>query len=179
MAFSAKQMSLMVATLGLLSFFFGVIAENKKPASGIPIPGKDVVICKYPGDRTVVWGYLSVMFLTASSVADLFLLLHFSGTLPSLSSSIGVAGLAAVLLLWPTITEQIHLTRNIHHNLETDCPTAKTGLLGGGAFVSLDAALFWLVCLMLAANSREDFLEELEESRRGEHGTIDDVKSAA
>ncbi|CAI0420504.1 unnamed protein product, partial [Linum tenue] len=71
-------------------------------------------------------------------------------------------GLAAALLLWPTITEQLHLSRNVHRNLETACPTAKTGLLGGGAFVSLDSSLFWLVALMLAANVREDYFDEVE-----------------
>lgn len=30
MAFTTKQMSLIVATFGALSFIFGVIAENKK-----------------------------------------------------------------------------------------------------------------------------------------------------
>ncbi|KAG4931170.1 hypothetical protein JHK86_048131 [Glycine max] len=40
------------------------------------------------------------------------------------------AGLAAAMLLWPTITEHIHLTRNVHQNLSYECPTAKTGLLG-------------------------------------------------
>lgn len=70
------------------------------------------------------------------------------------------SGLAASLLLWPTITEQLHLTRNVHRNPNTDCPTAKTGLLGGGAFVSLDSALFWLVALMLADNAREDHFDE-------------------
>lgn len=64
------------------------------------------------------------------------------------------------MLLWPTIVEQGHLSKNVHHNLETTCPTAKTGLLGGGAFVSLDSALFWLVALMLADNAREDYFEE-------------------
>lgn len=69
--------------------------------------------------------------------------------------------MAAALLLWPTITEQLHIIRNVHHNLET-CPTAKTGLLGGGAFVSLDASLFWLVSLMLADNAREDYFDEVD-----------------
>lgn len=74
----------------------------------------------------------------------------------------GTAGLAAALLLWPTISEQLHITRNIHHNLQTDCPTAKTGLLGGGAFLSLNSALFWLVSLMLADNAREDYFVEID-----------------
>lgn len=64
------------------------------------------------------------------------------------------------MLLWPTITEQIHLTHKVHHELDYACPTAKTGLLGGGAFLSLDSCLFWLVALMLADNAREDYLDE-------------------
>ncbi|RYR26114.1 hypothetical protein Ahy_B02g060270 isoform B [Arachis hypogaea] len=69
-------------------------------------------------------------------------------------------GLAATMLLWPTITEQMHLQRNVHNNLTYTCPTAKTGLLGGGAFLSLDSSLFWLIALMLADNAREDFMDE-------------------
>ena len=72
--------------------------------------------------------------------------------------------MAITLLVWPTVTEQIHLTRNVHHNLEAACPTAKTGLLGGGAFLSLDSSLFWLVALMLAGNAREDYFDEIEEN---------------
>lgn len=83
------------------------------------------------------------------------------------------AGLAAALLLWTTITEQLHLSRNVHHNLQTACPTAKTGLLGGGAFVSLDSSLFWLVALMLADNAREDYFEEVEKDVKGGYGQID------
>lgn len=77
------------------------------------------------------------------------------------------AALAIVLLLWPTITEQLHRTNNIHHNLETSCPTAKTGVLGGGAFLSLDSCLFWLVALMLADNARADFFGESEDVSSG------------
>lgn len=69
-------------------------------------------------------------------------------------------GLAGAMLLWPTIQEQVHQAHNIHSNLNSDCPTAKTGLLGGGAFLSLDSSLFWLVALMLADNAREDYLDE-------------------
>ena len=82
------------------------------------------------------------------------------------------SGLAAALLLWPTLTEHFHILYNVHHNLQTDCPTAKTGLLGGGAFVSIDASLFWLVTLMLAHNAREDYLEDLEQDNKGEYGPI-------
>lgn len=82
------------------------------------------------------------------------------------------AGLAAALLLWPTLTEQLHIVHNVHRNLNTECPTAKTGLLGGGAFVSLDASLFWLVALMLADNAREDYFDEAEKDPKGEYGQI-------
>lgn len=41
-----------------------------QPAAGIPVPGLNgaSVTCKYPADRTVVLGYLSVAFLVASTV---------------------------------------------------------------------------------------------------------------
>ncbi|XP_057477825.1 uncharacterized protein LOC130765427 [Actinidia eriantha] len=186
MAFTAKQMSLIVATFGVLSFIFGVVAENKKPASGTPITGKDVVICKYPSDPTVVLGYLSAAFVIASTVAGYLSLFYpYKGkSIPQsalfrspsftvfFNIALGTAGLAAAFLLWPTITEQLHLVRNVHHNLETTCPTAKTGLLGGGAFLSLDASLFWLVSLMLADNAREDYFDEVESGGKGEHGHV-------
>ncbi|XP_057958870.1 uncharacterized protein LOC131151619 [Malania oleifera] len=193
MAVTMKQMSVIVATLGVLSFIFGVIAENKKPASGTPITGKGVVICKYPSDPTVALGYLSVVFLIASTVAGYLSLFYpykgksipngalFRSTSFSVffNIALGTAGLAAAFLLWPTITEQLHLSHNVHHNLETDCPTAKTGLLGGGAFLSLDASLFWLVSLMLADNAREDYFEEAEEDRKAERGGRNNIKGSA
>uniref|UniRef100_A0A2N9EF43 Uncharacterized protein n=1 Tax=Fagus sylvatica TaxID=28930 RepID=A0A2N9EF43_FAGSY len=176
MAVTMKLMASMVALFGVVSFIIGVIAENKKPAAGTPIPGKDVVICKYPSDPTVVLGYLSVAFLIATTVAGYFSLFYpYKGkSVPQgaffrstsfvvfFNIAIFTAGLAGAMLLWPTITEQLHLSRNVHHNLNTDCPTAKTGLLGGGAFLSLDASLLWLVALMLADNAREDYFEETE-----------------
>uniref|UniRef100_A0A1J3JE32 Uncharacterized protein n=1 Tax=Noccaea caerulescens TaxID=107243 RepID=A0A1J3JE32_NOCCA len=176
MAFSMKQMSLIVSSLGVLSFIFGVIAENKKPANGTPIHGKGVIICKYPSDPSVALGCLSVAFLLLCTVAG-YKSLFFSYRGKSVpksvlfkSTSFSVffniasitSGLALFLLIWPTITEQLHMTRNVHRNLETDCPTAKTGLLGGGAFLSLDSCLFWLVALMLADNVREDHLDGFE-----------------
>ncbi|KAG5549371.1 hypothetical protein RHGRI_014650 [Rhododendron griersonianum] len=72
------------------------------------------------------------------------------------------AGFAAALLLYTTVSEHILLTHNVHHDLDTQCPTAKTGLLGGAAFASLDSALFWLVALMLGTNVREDYFGETE-----------------
>jgi len=182
-------MSLIVATFGALSFIFGVIAENKKPASGTAITGKGVVICKYPSDPTIVLGYLSVVFLIACAVSGYLSLFYpykgksipqaalfqSTGFLVFFNIALGTAGLAGALLLWPTITEQMHLTRNVHHNMKTSCPTAKTGLLGGGAFVSLDSALFWLVSLMLADNAREDYFSEvgeLDDGAKGEAGPV-------
>ncbi|ESQ54082.1 hypothetical protein EUTSA_v10026302mg [Eutrema salsugineum] len=176
MAVTMKHMSLIVSLFGVLSFVLGVIAENKKPASGTPINGKGVIICKYPSDPTVALGYLSAAFLLACTVAgykSLFISYKgksvpnsvlFKSTSFSVFFNIALitSGLALSLLLWPTITEQLHLTRNVHRNLETSCPTAKTGLLGGGAFVSLDSCLFWLVALMLADNAREDHFDEVE-----------------
>lgn len=181
MAITIKQMSLIVGTLGTLSFICGVIAENKKPPSGTPIPSKGGVICKYPSDPSVVLGYLSTAFLVASIVAGYLSLFYpykgksvphsvfFQSTSFTVFFNIAVftGGLAATLLLWPTITEQIHLSRKVHSNPEAQCLTAKTGLLGGGAFVSLDSSLFWLVALMLADNAREDYFEELESSHKG------------
>jgi hypothetical protein len=186
MALTVKQMSLIVAFFGILSFVFGVIAENKKPASGTPTTEKGVVICKYPADPTVVLGYLSFAFLIAASVVGFVSLFYpykgkslpqaalFQSTSFVIFFNIAVftAGLAGALLLWPTITEQLHLKNNVHRNLKTECPTAKTGLLGGGAFVSLDSALFWLVALMLADNAREDYFEEVEKDTKGEYGQI-------
>ncbi|KAL3512560.1 hypothetical protein ACH5RR_025277 [Cinchona calisaya] len=174
MALTMKTMSLIVASLGVLSFIFGVVAENKKPPFGTPVTMKGFVICKYPHDPTVALGYLSAVFLLASSVAGYYSLFYpykgksvprgalFRNTGFSVFFNIALAltGLALAMLIWPTITEQLHLSHKIHHNLKTGCPTAKTGLLGGGAFLSLDSALFWLVSLMLADNARQDYLEE-------------------
>ncbi|XP_020228260.1 uncharacterized protein LOC109809377 [Cajanus cajan] len=174
MAVTVKLMALTVTFFGLLSFILGVIAENKKPAAGTPVASKDGVTCKFPGDPTVALGYLSVAFLIASTVAGYVSLFYpykgksvpqgvlFKSTSFAVFFNIALfsTGLAATLLLWPTITEQLHLSRNVHHDLKYTCPTAKTGLLGGGAFLSLDSSLFWLIALMLAGNAREDFLDE-------------------
>ncbi|XP_041021066.1 uncharacterized protein LOC121262598 isoform X1 [Juglans microcarpa x Juglans regia] len=186
MAVSVRLMATIVAFCGIVSFIFGVIAENKKPASGTPITGKGVVVCKYPSDPTVALGYLSVVFLIATTVAGYLSLFYpYKGrSIPQaalfkstsfvvfFNIAIFTAGLAGTLLLWPTITEQIHLARNVHHNLNTDCPTAKTGLLGGGAFLSLDASLFWLIALMLADNAREDYFDETGKDGVVEQGQV-------
>lgn len=174
MAASIKHMALAVSLFGFISFILGVIAENKKPASGTPIPAKDGVTCKFPSDPTVALGYLSVVFLIASTVVGYLSLFYpykgksvpqgvlFKHTtfLVFFNIALFLSGLAATLLLWPVITEQIYLSRKVHLDANYACPTAKTGLIGGGAFLSLDSCLFWLVALMLADNAREDHFEE-------------------
>ncbi|XP_061346278.1 uncharacterized protein LOC133291938 [Gastrolobium bilobum] len=174
MALTVKQMALIVSCFGILSFILGVVAENKKPAYGTPVTDNNGVTCKFPADPTVALGYLSAAFLIASTVAGFFSLFYpydgrsvpqgvlFKSTSFMVFFNIALfsTGLAATMLLWPTITEQIHLTRNVHHDVNYTCPTAKTGLFGGGAFLSFNSSLFWLVALLLADNAREDFFDE-------------------
>ncbi|XP_004501257.1 uncharacterized protein [Cicer arietinum] len=188
MAATIKQMALLVSIFGVISFILGVVAENKKPGSGIPITVKNGVTCKYPSDPTVALGYLSVVFLVASTVVGYLSLFYpykgksvpqgilFKNTsfLVFFNVALFSAGLAATMLLWPTITEQIHLTRKVHLDADYACPTAKSGLLGGGAFLSLDACLFWLVALMLADNAREDYFDEA----KGENKILTDSYNA-
>ncbi|KAL0330087.1 UNVERIFIED_CONTAM: hypothetical protein Sradi_4995400 [Sesamum radiatum] len=182
MAVTPMQYAMVVTVLGLASFLFGIFAELKKPASGHVISGKGVVICKYPSNLSVVYGYISTAFLAASCVAGYYSLFYpYKGrAVPRAaifcsrwcSSYFSVASattvVAAAFLLWPTVQEHIHHIHNIHTDLEFTCPTAKTGLLGGGAFMSLNSALFWLVSLMLVTNAREDYFE-LEENEKKEY----------
>lgn len=82
------------------------------------------------------------------------------------------------MLLWASITEHLHLSRNVHHNMDTGCPTAKTGLFGGAGFLALDASLFWLVCLMLADNARDDYFGGGEEDLKGDYGQVYETEFA-
>ncbi|CAL0333039.1 unnamed protein product [Lupinus luteus] len=183
MAATMKQMALIVSFFGFVSFILGVLAENKKPPAGTPVQHGNGVTCKYPADPTVALGYLSTAFLIASTVAGYLSLFYpYQGkSVPQgvlfkyttftvfFNVSLFTAGLAATMLLWPTITEQIHLSKNVHSDPKYECPTAKTGLLGGGAFLSLDSSLLWLIALMLAGNVREDFFDE-QDGDKGEFG---------
>ncbi|XP_058113437.1 uncharacterized protein LOC131256567 [Magnolia sinica] len=185
------QIALSVAAFGSLAFIFGVIAENKKPAAGIPFSGKDVVICKYPSDPTVALGSLSVVTLFVATILGVVSMFYpykgksvptealFRSTtlLVFFVIAMSVSVLAEAMMMWATITEGLHRVRNVHHNLNTQCPTAKTGLFGGAAFLALDAALFWLVCQMLTLNAREDYLEE--EDPKGEYGHIHTTEYSA
>lgn len=66
--------------------------------------------------------------------------------------------------MWITITEQHYLEHNEYKNglanSTVECNTAKTGLMGGAAFLSLDASFIWLATLMLLNNARQDYLED-------------------
>ncbi|KAF1887136.1 hypothetical protein Lal_00008684 [Lupinus albus] len=183
MAPTIKQMAVIVSFFGFVSFVLGVLAENKKPAAGAPDPNENGVTCKYPTDPTVALGYLSTVFLIGSTVTGYLSLFYpYKGkSIPQgvlfkhttffvfFNIALFTTGLAATMLLWPTITEQIHLSHNVHSDVNYECPTAKTGLLGGGAFLSLDSSLFWLIALMLADNVREDFFDG-ENGDKGEFG---------
>ncbi|XP_073136240.1 uncharacterized protein [Henckelia pumila] len=176
MAVTPVQYAVVVAILGSASFILGVLAELKKPAAGEVITGKEVVICKYPSDPSVVFGYASFGLLLAAAITGYQSLFYpYKGkSIPKaalfgsswctsfLFVSVANTIFAAIFLLWPTITEQLLHTRNIHSDLDYECPTAATGLLGGGAFVSLNASLFWLVSLMLTSNVRDDYFEDAQ-----------------
>ncbi|XP_009338849.2 uncharacterized protein LOC103931154 [Pyrus x bretschneideri] len=193
MAVTMIKMGLIVAVLGIVSFAFGIAAEVHKPAAGIPIIGRNgVVMCKYPSDPTVVYGYLSFAFLVASSLTGFLSVFYpYKGkSVPSsaflqstllvtfFNSTLGAIGLAAALLLWPTISGQQH--HNMYQNLSSasGCPTAKTGVLGGGAFLSLNSSLLWLVCLMLTSNARYDFLDDLSGESKAKEATTSGYKAA-
>ncbi|XP_068643283.1 uncharacterized protein [Aristolochia californica] len=178
------QLAFVVFALGALAFVFGVVAENKKPAAGIPIKGKDFVTCRYPSDPTIALGSLGAVLLPLSAFLGWFAVFFpYNGvSVPSsalfkstalfvfFAISVGLTLMGEAMMLWATVSEGLHRTRNVHHNLETDCATAKTGLFGGAAFVALDAALFWLICIMLTNNAREDYLND--DDPKGHYGEV-------
>ncbi|CAL9777997.1 unnamed protein product [Musa acuminata subsp. burmannicoides] len=180
----SKIIAILVAFLGSLSFIFAIIAENKKPTQGIPIQGKNVVICKYPSDPSVALGILSLLALLLSAIVG-----HVAVYFPYKGKSVpshalfrsaallvffiiaeAISALALAMMMWVTITEGLHHSRNVHHDLGYQCPTAKTGLFGGAAFLALDASLFWFICQILTLNARADYLDE--EDPEGEYGQV-------
>ncbi|KAF1885555.1 hypothetical protein Lal_00039386 [Lupinus albus] len=140
--------ALILSFFGFVSFVLGVLTENKKPAGGAPILNGNGVTCKYPINPTVTLGYLSIVFLIGSTLTGYLSLFYpykgkslpqgvlFKHTTFMVFFNIAsfTTGLAATMLLWPTITEQIHLSHKVHSDVNYECPTAKTSLLGGGAF---------------------------------------------
>ncbi|KAG8066992.1 hypothetical protein GUJ93_ZPchr0005g15302 [Zizania palustris] len=114
----------------------------------------------------VLWLSLRLSGLLSLSVSLVFCL---SCSVLSRRTKRLVSALSFAMLLWATITEGLHRANNIHHDLDTQCPTAKTGLFGGAAFLALDASLFWLVAQMLALNARSDYLDEDD---KGDYGQV-------
>ncbi|XP_039034492.1 uncharacterized protein LOC120170635 [Hibiscus syriacus] len=181
MAPGMKTIASTVALFGVISLIFGVVAENKKPPHGNPeiLIGRDKLICKYPSDRTVALGFLSIASLGVSVLVGHYAVFYpYNGrSIPphvffrSISFmvffliTLALSILAAGMLSWVTITELHHLTRNVHKDLKSTCPTAKTGLFGGAAFMALNASLFWLICLMLVDDVRKDYLAEQDDSK--------------
>lgn len=188
MAARIKSIAIIVAALGVKAFVFGILAEIKKPASGEASMSHGVVTCKYPSDPAVFFGFLSIAALIACTlvgICSIFYpykgksvpykgLFHSTRMVVFFQIALSVSMLAGGMLLWATTTELIHLTKNVHrHNVDsTNCPTAKTGLFGGAAFLALDASLFWLVCLMLTSNAREDYFDEAGEEQKREYGQV-------
>ncbi|KAG6501034.1 uncharacterized protein LOC121995187 [Zingiber officinale] len=174
-----------VIILGFLSFILAIVAENKKPAFGTPIQGKGVVICKFPSDPTVLVGSLSVVALVFTIIGGhVAVFFNYKGKAVSNNVLFGystlfvffviaeiVSTLAFAFLIWTVVTEGLHRSRNVHYDLTTQCPTAKTGMFGGAAFLALDAAILWLVCLTLTLNVRADHFED-EEVKKGEYGQV-------
>ncbi|KAL5558292.1 hypothetical protein UlMin_034503 [Ulmus minor] len=172
MALTPVLMSAIFISFGLISFILGILAENKKP-----LAGKGVVICNYHYNSTVALGYLSFLFLVASTLVGYFSLFYpyngkpiprsilFEKTsfLVFFNIALFTTGLGAALTLWPTIDRQRYLgTNKVYYMSVAKCPTVITGLFGGAAFLSLDSSLFWLVTLMFAVNTREDYFDDEE-----------------
>ena len=180
------KFSLAVALFGSISFILGVVAENKKPPFGTRIQGKDSIICQFPSDPTVALGSVSIVALLFSAVLGVLSVFYpykgksvpkgalFSSTtlLVFFIISLVVTALAEGMMMWATITEGLHRTNNVHHNMDAECATAKTGLFGGAAFLALDAALFWLIVQMLTMNARADYLCEDDEDLKGPYGQV-------
>ncbi|KAF5741631.1 hypothetical protein HS088_TW10G00635 [Tripterygium wilfordii] len=192
MAVGIKTMAIVVAALGIKSFVHGILAENKKPASGEPNVFHGFVICEYSSDPAVYFGFISFAFLVASTTTGLYSVFYpYKGKSVPLNAlvqnatwvvfflvALCVSCFAGAMLLWATITELLHLTHKVHHNMNTDCPTAKTGLFGGAAFMALNASLFWLISLMLTDNTRDDYFDDdLPEISKGIDGKVYTVDS--
>ncbi|KAL6609825.1 hypothetical protein ACP70R_039794 [Stipagrostis hirtigluma subsp. patula] len=170
----STQLGLATASFGVLSFVLAILAELKKPPYGTAIRGRDVVVCRFPPDPTVALGAMSA--LAAAGTAALGALAVFfpyggrrvprkalfayTPLFVFFHVAIGTTVAGAGMTMWPTAAEAMHHVRNVHRDMGYACPTAKTGVLGGAAFLNLDAMLFWMVCLVLARNVREDYFAD-------------------
>ncbi|CAL4893990.1 unnamed protein product [Urochloa decumbens] len=171
----STQLGLATALFGVLSFVLAVLAELKKPPYGTPVQGRDVVVCRFPRDPTVALGALSALAAACSAaLGALAVFFPYDGRhVPRnvlfahtplyvfFHVAVGVTVAGAGTTVWATASEAMLRVRNVHRDDPTyACPTAETGVLGGAAFLNLDAMLFWLVCLMLVCNVREDYFDE-------------------
>ncbi|KAI3924620.1 hypothetical protein MKW92_044223 [Papaver armeniacum] len=187
MAVKPVTVTVSVAFVGIVSFILGIIAENKKPGAGIPMPGVGEVICEFPSDPSVVLGSLSVagtvlgalIICSGLGFASVFYPYKdqsvpkgalFQSTVLVVFIWVAVINsfLGGLLMLWATISENLHHMNNSQHRSAPACPTVKTGLFGGAAFLCLNAMLFWLICHMLTHNAREDYLEQDDKGVYGE-----------
>ncbi|XP_047044353.1 uncharacterized protein LOC124648681 [Lolium rigidum] len=176
----STQLGAATAFFGVLSFVLAIVAELKKPPYGTPIRGAGVVVCRFPPDPTVALGVLSALAAACcAGIGAVSVFFPYNGRpIPRkalfgytllhvffhLAIGVTVAGVA--MTVWATATEAVHHVRNVHRDLSYACPTAKTGMFGGAAFVNLDASFFWLVCFMLVGNVRDDYFDDQEQ--RGE-----------
>ncbi|KAJ7294436.1 hypothetical protein O6H91_08G004800 [Diphasiastrum complanatum] len=171
--------STLVTVPGLIAFALGVIAENKKPADDAIklIHMNGLTTCQYPMDSSIALGIFSIILLFASTAAaQAAIFFPYDGKhLPYHSLwkkqvftaffilSMVLYFTTEGLLIWATVIESNHRNYNIHHQALDSCPTAKTGLYGGAAFLALATTLFWLICMILVVNIRSDHLTEAED----------------
>ncbi|CAN6346520.1 unnamed protein product [Urochloa humidicola] len=170
----STQLGLATALFGVLSFVLAVLAELKKPPYGTPVQGRDVVVCRFPRDPTVALGALSALAAACrAALGAVAVFLPYDGRrVPRnvlfahtplyvfFHVAVGVTVAGAGTTVWATASEAMLHVRNVHRDPAYACPTAETGVLGGAAFLNLDAMLFWVVCLMLVRNVREDYFDE-------------------
>ncbi|KAI3972940.1 hypothetical protein MKX01_019598 [Papaver californicum] len=148
--------TLSVAFVGIVSFILGIVAENKKfiSCSSCICTGLGFVYVFYPykgqsvPEDALLQSIVLVVFIWVVVKNSFF---------------------GGLLMLWATISESLHHVNNVHHSTDYACPTAKTGLFGGAAFLCLNTMLFWLICHMLTHNAREDYLEE---DNKGDYGQV-------
>ncbi|KAI3990395.1 hypothetical protein MKX01_021330 [Papaver californicum] len=164
MAVKPLTITLSVAFVGIVSFILGIVAENKKPAVGIPMPGVGETICKFPSDPTVVLGSLSVVALViCTGLGFIYVFYPYKGQ--SVPKDALLQSTVLVAFIWVAPSP----LNNVHHSTDYAFPTAKTGLFGGAAFLCLNAMFFWLICQMLTHDAREDYLEE---DNKGDYGQV-------
>ncbi|KAG6481496.1 hypothetical protein ZIOFF_058100 [Zingiber officinale] len=120
---------------------------------------------------TIIGGHVAVFFNYKGKAVSNNVLFGYSALFVFFVIAEIVSTLAFAFLIWTVVTEGLHRSRNVHYDLTTQCPTAKTGMFGGAAFLALDAAILWLVCLTLTLNVRADHFED-EEVKKGEYGQV-------